>query len=163
MEKSLKKNTMPKVILYEPEIPQNTGNIIRLCANTGVTLDLIKPLGFSMEEKKLRRAGLDYHEHAKIKVHEDLASCMPTIRQCRLFAVSTKAAKRYDSICFEPDDCFLFGPETRGLPMDILDNHPEERKLRIPMRTYQRSLNLANAVSIVVYECLRQLGFKGLK
>tara|TARA_A100001011_G_scaffold67206_1_gene68403 strand:- start:79 stop:570 length:492 start_codon:yes stop_codon:yes gene_type:complete len=163
MEKSLKKNTMPKVILYEPEIPQNTGNIIRLCANTGVTLDLIKPLGFSMEEKKLRRAGLDYHEHAKIKVHKDLASCMPTIRQCRLFAVSTKAAKRYDSICFEPDDCFLFGPETRGLPMDILDNHPEERKLRIPMRISQRSLNLANAVSIVVYECLRQLGFNGLK
>ena len=99
MEKSLKKNTMPKVILYEPEIPQNTGNIIRLCANTGVTLDLIKPLGFSMEEKKLRRAGLDYHEHAKIKVHKDLASCLHTIRQCRLFAVSTKAAKRYDSIC----------------------------------------------------------------
>ena len=163
MEKSLKKNTMPKVILYEPEIPQNTGNIIRLCANTGVTLDLIKPLGFSMEEKKLRRAGLDYHEHAKIKVHKDLASCLHTIRQCRLFAVSTKAAKRYDSICFEPDDCFLFGPETRGLPMDILDNHPEERKLRIPMRISQRSLNLANAVSIVVYECLRQLGFNGLK
>ncbi len=163
MEKSLKKNTMPKVILYEPEIPQNTGNIIRLCANTGVTLDLIKPLGFSMEEKKLRRAGLDYHEHAKIKVHKDLAACLPTIRQCRLFAVSTKAAKRYDSICFKPDDCFLFGPETRGLPMDILDNHPEERKLRIPMRVSQRSLNLANAVSIVVYECLRQLGFNGLK
>ena len=163
MEKSLKKNTMPKVILYEPEIPQNTGNIIRLCANTGVTLDLIKPLGFSMEEKKLRRAGLDYHEHAKIKVHKDLTACLPTIRQCRLFAVSTKAAKRYDSICFEPDDCFLFGPETRGLPMDILDNHPEERKLRIPMRISQRSLNLANAVSIVVYECLRQLGFNGLK
>ena len=154
---------MPKVILYEPEIPQNTGNIIRLCANTGATLDLIKPLGFSMEEKKLRRAGLDYHEHAKIKVHKDLTSCLPTIRQCRLFAVSTKAAKRYDSICFEPDDCFLFGPETRGLPMDILDNHPEERKLRIPMRISQRSLNLANAVSIVVYECLRQLGFNGLK
>ena len=163
MEKSLKKNTMPKVILYEPEIPQNTGNIIRLCANTGVTLDLIKPLGFSMEEKKLRRAGLDYHEHAKIKVHKDLAACLPTIRQCRLFAVSTKAAKRYDSICFEPDDCFLFGPETKGLPMDILDNHPEERKLRIPMRISQRSLNLANAVSIVVYECLRQLDFKGLR
>ena len=154
---------MPKVILYEPEIPQNTGNIIRLCANTGVTLDLIKPLGFSMEEKKLRRAGLDYHEHVKIKVHKDLASCLPTIGQCRLFAVSTKAAKRYDSICFEPDDCFLFGPETRGLPVDILDNHPEERKLRIPMKISQRSLNLANTVSIVVYECLRQLDFVGLR
>ena len=154
---------MPKVILYEPEIPQNTGNIIRLCANTGVALELIKPLGFSMEEKKLRRAGLDYHEHARITVHNDLVSCMHSIRQFRLFVFSTKADKRYDSICFEPDDCFLFGPETRGLPMDILDNHPEERKLRIPMRISQRSLNLANAVSVAVYECLRQLDFNGLK
>ena len=154
---------MPKVILYQPEIPQNTGNIIRLCANTGVALELIKPLGFSMEEKKLRRAGLDYHEHARITVHNNLSSCLHTIRQFRLFAFSTKADKRYDSICFEPDDCFLFGPETRGLPMDVLDNHPEERKLRIPMRISQRSLNLANAVSIVVYECLRQLDFNGLK
>ena len=154
---------MPRVILYQPEIPQNTGNIIRLCANTGVALDLVKPLGFSMEEKKLRRAGLDYHEHARITVHNDLPSCLRTIRQFRLFAFSTKASKRYDSICFEPDDCFLFGPETRGLPMEILDNHPEERKLRIPMRMSQRSLNLSNAVSVVVYECLRQLDFNGLK
>ena len=154
---------MPKVILYQPEIPQNTGNIIRLCANTGVALELIKPLGFSMEEKKLRRAGLDYHEHARITVHNDLPSCLHTIRQFRLFAFSTKAHKRYDSICFEPDDCFLFGPETRGLPVAILDSHPEERKLRIPMKISQRSLNLANAVSVVVYECLRQLDFNGLK
>ena len=154
---------MPRVILYQPEIPQNTGNIIRLCANTGVALDLVKPLGFSMEEKKLRRAGLDYHEHARITVHNDLPSCLHTISKFRLFAFSTKANKRYDSIRFEPDDCFLFGPETRGLPMEILDNHPEERKLRIPMRISQRSLNLANAVSVVVYECLRQLGFIGLR
>ena len=120
---------MPKVILYQPEIPQNTGNIIRLCANTGVALDLIKPLGFSMKEKKLRRAGLDYHEHARITVHNDLPSCLDRIRQFRLFAFSTKANKRYDSICFEPDDCILIGPETRGLPMGILDNHPEELSL----------------------------------
>ena len=153
---------MPRVILYQPEIPQNTGNIIRLCANTGVALELIKPLGFSMEEKKLRRAGLDYHEHARITVHNDMASCLHKIQPCRVFAVSTKGNKRYDSILFGPDDCFLFGPETRGLPTEILDNHPEARKLRIPMRISQRSLNLANAVSIVVYECLRQLDFNGL-
>ena len=154
---------MPRVILYQPEIPQNTGNIIRLCANTGVALDLVKPLGFSMEEKNFVERGLITTSMRESQVHNDLPSCLHTIRQFRLFAFSTKANKRYDSICFEPDDCFLFGPETRGLPMEILDNHPEERKLRIPMRISQRSLNLSNAVSVVVYECLRQLDFNGLK
>ena len=152
---------MISLILYEPEIPPNTGNIIRLCANTGVALHLIEPLGFDLEEKKLRRAGLDYREFASVTTHGSLAACLHALNEPRVFAVSTRGRKRYDEPTYRAGDAFLFGPETRGLPVDILDAMPPEQRLRLPMRADSRSLNLSNAAAVVVYEVWRQLGFEG--
>lgn len=147
------------VVLYQPEIPPNTGNIIRLCANTGMRLHLIKPLGFSMEDKQLVRAGLDYHEFATVTLHDDWPACSAHFDGRRIFAVSTKGARRYDANAYAAGDVFLFGPETRGLPAALLASFPEERRIRLPMLPESRSLNLSNAVAVVVYEAWRQIGF----
>jgi tRNA (cytidine/uridine-2'-O-)-methyltransferase len=147
------------VILFEPEIPSNTGNIIRLCANTGAALRLVKPLGFSLDDKRLRRAGLDYHEFATLTVHENWAECSHCLKERRIFAVSTKGAQRYDLNQYADGDVFVFGPETRGLPPEILGSFPEERRLRLPMVAGSRSLNLSNAVAVVMYEAWRQVNF----
>lgn len=152
---------MFSVILYEPEIPPNTGNIIRLCANTGVALHLIEPLGFDLEEKKLRRAGLDYREFVSVQTHDSLEVCLQTIGQPRVFALSTKNSTRYDEAEFREGDALLFGPETRGLPQEVLDALPAEQRLRLPMQENNRSLNLSNSAAVVVYEAWRQLGFPG--
>jgi tRNA (cytidine/uridine-2'-O-)-methyltransferase len=148
------------VILFQPEIPSNTGNIIRLCANTGVALHLIKPLGFVLDDKRLRRAGLDYHEFAKVAVHDTWAQCADALKDRRIFAVSTKGAQRYDTNTYTEGDVFLFGPETRGLPAEILMAFPEQQRIRLPMVAGSRSLNLSNAVAVVVYEVWRQTGFR---
>jgi tRNA (cytidine/uridine-2'-O-)-methyltransferase len=147
------------VILYQPEIPPNTGNIIRLCANTGVKLHLVKPLGFSMDDRLMRRAGLDYHEYATVRVYEDWPACAAQFDGRRIFAVSTKGVQRYDINRYGKGDAFLFGPETRGLPSELLALHSAERLIRLPMLPDSRSLNLSNAVAVVVYEAWRQLGF----
>lgn len=147
------------VILYEPEIPPNTGNIIRLCANTGVRLHLVKPLGFELDNRQMRRAGLDYHEFATIIVHESWTACADHFRDRRLFAVSTRGRQRYDLVTYMEGDAFVFGPETRGLPADLLGSFPEERRIRLPMQPNSRSLNLSNATAVVIYEAWRQLGF----
>lgn len=147
------------VILYRPEIPSNTGNIIRLCANTGAALHLVKPLGFSLEDRLLRRAGLDYHEFATIKVYDDWTACAARFAACRVFPVSTKGAQRYDRAGFAKGDAFLFGPESVGLPEEVLRIFPEERRLRLPMMPGSRSLNLCNAVAVVVYEAWRCAAF----
>ena len=152
---------MFSVILYEPEIPPNTGNIIRLCANTGAGLHLIEPLGFDLEEKKLRRAGLDYREFVSVQTHASLGACLLSLGQPRVFALSTKNSTRYDEAKFRQGDALLFGPETRGLPSDVLDALPAEQRLRLPMREGNRSLNLSNSAAVVVYEAWRQLGFPG--
>ena len=149
------------IILYQPEIPPNTGNIIRLCANTGVKLHLVKPLGFTLEDKQLQRAGLDYHEYASMHIHENWADCMQHFEGRRLFAATTKGAKRYSAVEFTEGDVFVFGPETRGLPADILDGFSEDRRIRLPMLPHSRSLNLSNSVAVVVYEAWRQSGFQG--
>ena len=149
------------VLLYQPEIPPNTGNVIRLCANTGARLHLIEPLGFAMEDKQLRRAGLDYHEFARVQVHPDLETALATIRPVRLFALSTRGQIRHDQPAYADGDAFLFGPETRGLPAGVLDAVPEAQRLRLPMRPGNRSLNLSNAVAVVVFEAWRQSGFAG--
>jgi tRNA (cytidine/uridine-2'-O-)-methyltransferase len=150
---------MFQVILYQPEIPPNTGNVIRLCANIGAPLHLIRPLGFAMDEKRLRRAGLDYHELAQVTEHDSLEACLQQLGAPRLLAVSTRGRQRYDSVHFGHNDAVLFGPETRGLPRDLLDSLPTEQVLRIPMQAGNRSLNLSNAVAVVAYEGWRQLGF----
>jgi tRNA (cytidine/uridine-2'-O-)-methyltransferase len=147
------------VILYQPEIPPNTGNIIRLCANTGVALHLVKPLGFSLEDKQLVRAGLDYHEFAMVKVYDNWADCRAHFATRRLFAVSTKGTQRYDLVRYEKGDVFLFGPETRGLPVEILEAVSGQQRIRLPMLPESRSLNLSNTVAVVVYEAWRQVGF----
>lgn len=147
------------VILYQPEIPPNTGNIIRLCANTGARLHLVKPLGFSLEDKQLIRAGLDYHEFATIAVHESWADCLECSKDRRLFAVSTKGTRRYDLVDYAAGDVFVFGPESRGLPSEILQSVAEQQRIRVPMVPGNRSLNLSNAVSVVLYEAWRQVGF----
>lgn len=152
---------MFKIILYEPEIPPNTGNIIRLAANTGAALHLVKPLGFELDEPRLKRAGLDYREFADIATHENLDSCLEALDQPRLYALSTRNATAYSDVRYEAGDAFLFGPETRGLPQDVLDALPQERRLRLPMRAGNRSLNLSNAVAVVIYEAWRQLEFAG--
>jgi tRNA (cytidine/uridine-2'-O-)-methyltransferase len=149
------------VILYEPEIPPNTGNVIRLAANTGAHLHLVEPLGFSIEDRQLRRAGLDYHEYADMRVHKDWSSCLEALGGARLFACTTKGGTRHTSPAYGPGDAFLFGRETRGLPDEILAGVPEERRLRLPMRPGNRSLNLSNAVAVVVFEAWRQQGFDG--
>ncbi len=196
---------MFNVILFQPEIPPNTGNVIRLCANSGAQLHLVRPLGFELDDKHLRRAGLDYHEYASVQVHDDLDACLRTLPQAcyarcphpnpgratshstkpasgqvagyppegegtnvslrelvatrRLFAFTTKGSHPYHEVSFQPGDAFLFGPESRGLPADILDSLPPEQKLRLPMLPNNRSLNLSNTVAIAVYEAWRQCGF----
>lgn len=149
------------IVLYQPEIPPNTGNAIRLCANTGARLHLIEPLGFTMEDRQLRRAGLDYHEFASVRVHANLESALDAIRPLRLFALSTRNSVRYDQPRYAAGDAFLFGPETRGLPEDVLAGIPHGHRLRLPMRPGNRSLNLSNAVAVVAFEAWRQLGFTG--
>ncbi|HXD83409.1 MAG TPA: tRNA (uridine(34)/cytosine(34)/5-carboxymethylaminomethyluridine(34)-2'-O)-methyltransferase TrmL [Rudaea sp.] len=152
---------MLHVVLYEPEIPPNTGNAIRLCANSGARLHLIRPLGFDLDHAKLRRAGLDYHEFADVTVHENLAAFVANVNPGRLFALSTRGRNLYTNVQFDENDAVLFGPETRGLPQDVLDSLPSEQRLRLPMRPDNRSLNLSNAVAVVVYEAWRQMGFDG--
>lgn len=151
------------VVLYQPEIPPNTGNIIRLCANCGAKLHLIQPLGFVLEDRRLRRAGLDYREWAQIATHDSLADFKTTVNPARLFAISTRGRRRYSEVLYRRDDAFLFGPETRGLPASLLDALDPENVLQIPMRPESRSLNLSNAVAIVVYQAWQQLGFIGGK
>ena len=147
------------VILFQPEIPPNTGNIIRLCANTGARLHLVKPLGFTLEDKQLLRAGLDYHEFATITVHESWPECAASVIDRRLFAVSTKGAHRYDLVDYADGDAFVFGPESRGLPPEILGAVAEQQRIRVPMVPGNRSLNLSNTVAVIIYEAWRQLGF----
>ncbi len=149
------------VILHEPEIPPNTGNVIRLCANAGAALHLVEPLGFTLEHAKLRRAGLDYHEFADVRVHANLDACLRALGAPRVFALSTRGVTRYDHARFARGDAFLFGSETRGLPPAMLDAWPAAQRLRLPMRPGNRSLNLSNAVALVVYEAWRQLDFDG--
>jgi len=151
---------MFNVVLYEPEIPPNTGNIIRLCANTGAMLHLVEPLGFDLDEPKLKRAGLDYREFAAIKVHSTLGQCLDWLGDPRVFAFSTRGRTLYASAAFRAGDAFLFGPETRGLPQEILELFPDEQRLRLPMQQGSRSLNLSNTAAVVVYEAWRQLGFE---
>ena len=148
------------VILYEPEIPPNTGNIIRLCANAGVRLHLIRPLGFQFDDRQLRRAGLDYHEWAAVRLHRDFAAFLAETPPTRLFAFTTRGARFHHTVRYQPGDGLLFGPETRGLPARVLAAIPPDRWLRIPMLTASRSLNLANAVAIAVYEAWRQHDFR---
>ncbi len=150
------------VVLYEPEIPPNTGNIIRLCANTGCQLHLIHPLGFSMQEKALRRAGLDYREWARVKEYADFAYFLRGNPDMRLFAATTKAQRLYTDPRYRHGDGIMFGPETRGLPAPILKQIPARQQIRIPMCPESRSLNLSNSAAVVVYEALRQTGFAGL-
>ena len=150
---------MFNVVLYQPEIPQNTGNIIRLCANTGAYLHLIHPLGFALEDKYLRRAGLDYHEWVRIMQYRSLDDFKAQVQPPRLFALSTKGQRRYTEFVYQAEDALLFGPETRGLSAALLNRLGTGQVLRIPMRPHNRSLNLSNAVAIVVYEAWRQLGF----
>ncbi len=152
---------MFSLILYEPEIPPNTGNIIRLCANTGTALHLVEPLGFELDEPRLKRAGLDYREFADVKTHATLAAALEVLGQPRVFAFSTRNARRYDEPRYAAGDAFLLGPETRGLPQTVLDELPDEQRLRLPMRAGNRSLNLSNAAAVVVYDAWRQLDFAG--
>lgn len=147
------------VILYQPEIPPNTGNIIRLCANTGARLHLIHPLGFQLDNRQLCRAGLDYHDLAGLRQHGSFKEFSETIAPTRIFALSTRGGQRYDQMQYHAGDALLFGPETRGLPQDVLDGIGRDNVLRIPMLEESRSLNLANAVAVVTYEAWRQLGF----
>ena len=153
---------MFNIVLYEPEIAPNTGNIIRLCANTGTQLHLIEPLGFSPDEKKLRRAGLDYHDWVKINIHKNYDSFLSGAlsgQSGRIFTVSTHHTTPYSEPCFKPGDTFLFGSETRGLPTKVRDSVPQNQRIRIPMMPNNRSLNLSNSVAITVYEAWRQAGF----
>lgn len=149
---------MFNIVLYQPEIPPNTGNIIRLCANTGCSLHLIEPLGFELDDKKLRRAGLDYHEWAKVKIHSSLDQLQATTT----YALSTHGGNNYCDVNYQPGDTLIFGPETRGLPQSYLESLPPDNVLRLPMLEQSRSLNLSNTVAVVVYEALRQTGFKEL-
>lgn len=147
------------IILYQPEIPPNTGNIIRLCANTGCTLHLIEPLGFSFEDKQLKRAGLDYHDLAQVKIHADFASCLKLFSFDRVFALSAKGHTLYTAPSFLENDAFVFGPETRGLPAEVLELFAKENILKLPQHTSKRSLNLSNTAAVMVYEAWRQRGF----
>jgi tRNA (cytidine/uridine-2'-O-)-methyltransferase len=155
------------VVLFEPEIPPNTGNVIRLCANTGARLHLVQPLGFRLDAKSVQRSGLDYHELAEVQVHRDFTACLQALMAPgaggavpRWFALTTRGESGYDTARFAPDDILVFGPETRGLPQAVLAACPAERRLRIPMREGARSLNLSNSVAVVVYEAWRQLGWR---
>jgi tRNA (cytidine/uridine-2'-O-)-methyltransferase len=152
---------MIDVILHAPEIPPNTGNVIRLSANTGARLHLVEPLGFALDDAKLRRAGLDYHEFATVKVHRSLDDCLAALGAPRVFAFSTRSAVRFDTPVYRDDDALLFGAETRGLPEAVLARFPAENRLFVPMRPGQRSLNLSNAVAVAVFEVWRQRGYDG--
>lgn len=152
---------MFNIVLYEPEIPPNTGNIIRLCANTGCQLHLIKPLGFSLDDKRLRRAGLDYHEFASVKQYESYADYISQLQPRGLYACSTKGHCDYSKVHYQRGDTLLFGPETRGLPQDLRQNLRQEQVIRIPMLAESRSLNLSNAVSVILFEAWRQQSFAG--
>lgn len=152
---------MFSIIMYQPEIPPNTGNVIRLCANTGAVLHLVHPLGFSMDEPRLRRAGLDYHELATIREHQSLDDCLCLFDRARVFALTTKAERLYHEVAFRAGDAFLLGPETRGLPAETRSLFPLDQRLRIPMRSGNRSLNVSNGAAVVLYEAWRQLGFAG--
>jgi len=154
---------MLNIVLFEPEIPPNTGNIIRLCANTGCSLHLIEPLGFDLDDKKMRRAGLDYREFADIQIYPDINSFRQQQGDGRIFAATTKGSTPYHQISYRAGDAILFGPETRGLPRHLLDTLGAGHTIRIPMKLHSRSLNLSNAVALVVYEGLRQMDFPGLK
>lgn len=150
------------VVLFQPEIPPNTGNIIRLCANTGCQLHLIRPLGFDLESRAARRAGLDYAELAQVQAHRSLEECLQRLHTPRVFSIETSGSRRYSDVSFATGDALLFGPETRGLPASVLARIAPERRLSIPMRPGNRSLNLSNAVALVVYEAWRQCGFDGV-
>lgn len=149
------------VVLFEPEIPPNTGNIIRLCANTGMQLHLIEPLGFALDDTRLKRAGLDYHEYTRVRVHNNLQQFNATVKPSRVFALSTHGKTHFYEHHYQPGDAFLFGPESRGLPKALREQMPNELVVRIPLLPDNRSLNLSNAVAIVVYEAWRQHGFPG--
>ncbi len=151
---------MFNIILHQPEIPPNTGNIIRLCANTGMRLHLVKPLGFPLKDKQLLRAGLDYHEFAHIKVHENWVDCCQSLKEHRMFAITTKGKQHYDKVKYKDGDAFLFGAESCGLPVHIMESFPEVHRIRVPMVATSRSLNLSNTVAIVAYEAWRQTGFQ---
>ncbi|MEE4184949.1 MAG: tRNA (uridine(34)/cytosine(34)/5-carboxymethylaminomethyluridine(34)-2'-O)-methyltransferase TrmL [Gammaproteobacteria bacterium] len=153
---------MFEIILFQPEIPPNTGNIIRVCANTGSTLHLVHPLGFALDDRRMRRAGLDYHEFATVREHPSLEACLAVLAEgTRVFALSTHGTRSYAEPVFRAGDAFLFGPETRGLPPSVRAALPAEQLLRIPMRPGNRSLNLSNAVAVLLYEAWRQQGFAG--
>lgn len=154
---------MLDIVLFQPEIPPNTGNIIRLCANTGFNLHLIKPLGFALDNQRLKRAGLDYHEYASLKLHDSYDDYLIQAQPGRVFALSTKGHQCYTKAAFQAGDALLFGPETRGLPDTIRNSLPADQVLRLPMQPDSRSLNLSNTVAIMVYESWRQLGFVGAK
>ncbi|MCK5919200.1 MAG: tRNA (uridine(34)/cytosine(34)/5-carboxymethylaminomethyluridine(34)-2'-O)-methyltransferase TrmL [Cocleimonas sp.] len=154
---------MFQIALFEPEIPPNTGNIMRLCANTGSVLHLIHPLGFDLDEKKLRRAGMDYRDLAVVKEHQDFPAFLDSVEGATIYALTTKGSRLHSEASFKADDILLFGPETRGLPDDILQSLENNHRLRIPMMPDCRSLNLSNTVAIMVYEALRQQDFKGLQ
>ncbi|MDO8704979.1 MAG: tRNA (uridine(34)/cytosine(34)/5-carboxymethylaminomethyluridine(34)-2'-O)-methyltransferase TrmL [Sulfuricaulis sp.] len=151
------------VVLYQPEIPPNTGNIMRLCANTGARLHLIEPLGFRLEDRELRRAGLDYREWAEVQTYASFEGFLKSVQPPRLLAFSTRARRFYTEMQYKENDALLFGPETRGLPQELLDTFPEEHRLRLPLLPDNRSLNLSNTVAIAVYEAWRQQGFRGGK
>lgn len=149
------------IALYEPEIPPNTGNIIRLAANMGATLHLIHPLGFELDDKRLRRAGLDYHEFASVQQHQNFAACQAALPDSRWLACTTRGQQRYDLVSFKHNDVLLFGPETRGLPAGLLQTLPQNQRIKLPMLADSRSLNLANSVGIIAYEAWRQMDFAG--
>jgi tRNA (cytidine/uridine-2'-O-)-methyltransferase len=149
------------IILFQPEIPPNTGNSIRLAANTGCTLHLVKPLGFDLSDAQLRRAGMDYSEIADLRVHENWEDCLKALAGARLFALSTRGSERHDKVAYREGDAFVFGPETRGLPQAMLDALPAEQRIRVPLVPGNRSLNLSNTVALVIYEAWRQLDFAG--
>jgi tRNA (cytidine/uridine-2'-O-)-methyltransferase len=152
---------MLHVILFEPEIPPNAGNVIRLCANTGATLHLVRPLGFTLDDGRVKRAGLDYHELARVRQHEDLPACLAALGDARVFAVETGGGRCHDEPRYQAGDAFLFGRETTGLPRELLKDWPPDRLIRLPMVPGNRSLNLSNAVAVVVFEAWRQIGFPG--
>jgi tRNA (cytidine/uridine-2'-O-)-methyltransferase len=149
------------VVLYQPEIPPNTGNIIRMCANTGTELHLVEPLGFDLDDKHLRRAGLDYHEYARLVRHPDWAACVTALAPRRMFAMTTRGSRNLFTVDLRPDDVFVFGQETAGLPAELRDSFAPELRLRLPMQPGQRSLNLSNAAAVTIFEAWRQAGFAG--
>lgn len=154
---------MLHIVLYQPEIPPNTGNSIRLAANTGAHLHLVRPLGFDLSDRHLARAGLDYHDLARVTVHEDWGACQVALGERRILALSTRGAERYDLVSYRDEDVLLFGPESRGLPAEVLEALPQAHTLRIPMYPSNRSVNLSNAVAVVAFEAWRQLGFAGAR